>query len=160
MFKRLGLWFQKNPEMIPLGIGVVCLLVAVALLVNPVRLVMHGKSADGVVADVTKRTVRDEKGKESVESTATIRFKAGERNMAIQRSWSEDRDGISFCFAGCYSKGEKLKMRYLVDDPDIARVGSFWGLFGGPLTFGLVGTMGIFAWWLWRSERLTGEPRR
>jgi hypothetical protein len=101
---------------------------------------------------VVERAVRDDKGKERVESTATIRFKAGDRNITIQRSWSRDRDGTSFCLSGCYSKGETLKMRYLVDDPEIARVRSFWGLFGAPITSGLIGAMGIFMWRLWRSE--------
>lgn len=159
MLKRIGLWFQKNPETIPLGAGVLCLLVAVVLLVNPVRLVMRGKSADGVVTDVVKHTVRDAKGNESVRSTATIHFKAGDRNMAIQRSWSQDSGGISFCFAGCYSKGERLKMLYLVDDPEIAEIGSFWGLFGISLILGLIGAMGIFAWRLMRSELSASASR-
>jgi len=151
LIKRIGQWFQENPQTIPLGIGVLCLLGAVALLANPVRLLMHGKNADGVVTAVVESTSRDETGKTTIRSTATIRFKAGDRNMEIQRSTS--RESGSTCIAGCYSKGERLKMLYLADDPEIAEVKSFVGLFGGPLVLGLIGAMAIFFWRLWRSER-------
>ena len=153
MIKRIGLWFQKNPETIPLGIGVLCLLAAVALLVNPARLVMQGKSAEGVVIDVVNRPVRDSQGKDHVQYTATIRYRAGDRNMTIQRSWQQDTYSYFFCISGCYSKGEELKMRYLADDPEIVAVDSFLGLFGGSLTLGLIGAMALFFWRLWRSER-------
>jgi hypothetical protein len=43
-------------------------------------------------------------------------------------------------------------VRYLVEDPEIANVASFCGLFGGPITLGLLGAMGLFFWRLWRSE--------
>lgn len=164
MLKQIGLWFRKNPETIPLGIGVLSLLAAVALLVNPVRLVMHGKSAEGVVTDVVVREVhraneKNLKDREQLESTATIRYSVGDRSMAIQHSWSLPRHGSSSCFAGCYSKGERLKVRYSVDDPGIARIESFGGLFGGPLALGLVGAMGIFFWRLWKSERSASASR-
>lgn len=150
MLEKIGLWFQKNPETILLGLGVLFLLVAAAMLVNPVRLVMHGKVADAVVTDVVERIVRDQQGNNRSEFTATIHFRAGEQNIGIQHSQS--RGGRSFCFSGCYSKGERLKVRYHVDDPEIARVASFWGLFGLPFLFGLFGAMGIFFWKLWRGE--------
>jgi Protein of unknown function (DUF3592) len=147
MIERIRLWIQQNPIMILRGIGVLCLLLAVALMVNPVRLVTRGQSAEGVVSDVVKRRVHNADNKDKDEYTATIRFKAGDRNMAFQRSWSQDPYSSSFCFTGCFSKGEKLKVRYLVDNPEFARVDSFGGLFGASLIFGLVGAVFVFLGW-------------
>jgi hypothetical protein len=154
MLQRIGQWFQKNPETIPLGIGVLCLLLAAALLVNPIRLIMYGISSDAVVTDVVERTVLDSQNKVRVESTATIRFRAGDRYGMIQHSWSQDRDGMfsfSICVSGCYAKGDQLKVRYLEDDLEIAAIDSFLGLFGASIILGVVGAMGIFLWRIWRS---------
>lgn len=151
--QRVGQWLGQNVVLIPLGIGVLCLLGAVALLANPVRLLMHGKNADGVVTRIIETTSLDEKGRTVIRSTAIILFKAGDRDRTIERSTS--RSMGSTCFAGCYSKGERLAMVYLEDDPEVVEVNSFVGFFGGPLTLGLVGGFAIFLWRLWRSERPT-----
>jgi hypothetical protein len=156
LLQRIGQWFVRNPEPIALGIGVLCMAGAVALMANPYRLLMHGKDADGVVTTVVESTFEDTDHKTRIRSTATIRFEADGRVMAIQRS--STRDLGSTCVAGCYSKGEKLKILYLAEDPQGAKVHSFVGLFSGPLTAGFVGALAFVFWWVIRANRTASKP--
>lgn len=154
--QRIGQWFMRNPEPIALGIGVLCLLGTIALLVDPVRLLMHGTSADGVVTTVVKSRYEDTDHKTRIRSTATIRFSAGERIMEIQ--YSTIREPGTWCIGGCYEKGDRLKVLYLAEDPAGAKVRSFPGLFSGPLMAGITGGLAFLFWWVMRSKRTASSP--
>jgi len=141
---RFGRWIGRNPDRIVLGIGVIFILLSGAALVNPVRLVKNGESTEALVTDVVERTVRDSEGKTEVESTFTISFNAGDRKITIRRTDHRIANRTSFCIVNCLSKGERLRVRYLADQPDIAEIDSFSGLFGNPLLFGVVGSVFVF----------------
>jgi hypothetical protein len=160
MIERMRMWIRNNPSMLLRGIGILCLLVAAALLVNPVRLITRGKSAEGIVSDVVKHRELGTDSKTVDRYTATIRFKAGDRNMSFQRSWEQDPYSSSTCLTGCFSKGEKLQVRYLVDDPEVARVDSFLGLFGVSLIFGFVGAAFGFLGWFGKSAEEAPEIKK
>lgn len=151
LVRRASGWIREKPDWAAFGVGIACLLATAALLVQPVRLLMRGAGADGIVTSVVETTYDDADHKTRISSTATIRFRAGDRDMTIQRSTS--REFGSTCIAGCFHKGERLKILYLAEDPNVAEVRSFPGLFGAPFVPGVVAALAFLFAWLLRSQR-------
>lgn len=156
LVKRAGQWVGSNSHWIALGVGVLCLLAAVALTVKPVRLMIEGTRAGGIVSAVIEKEYQEPDGKTRIESTATIRFMAGDRDIEIRRTTSRERG--SWCIAGCYSKGGKLTILYFADNPKGAEVETFFGLFTGTLVAGGIAGIAFLFAWVSRPRRIEGVP--
>jgi hypothetical protein len=88
MLEELRFYFQVSPDRaLALGVAILCLLGTIALMANPARLLMEGKSADGVVASVVESSYSDTDGKARIRSTATIRFEAGIAGVIALLFW-------------------------------------------------------------------------
>jgi len=135
----LDQWFGRNIGRIWLAVTIALPFGFVASLATPAHLVLKGTSADGVVTNV----VDGDEG-----STATIQFQAGTRAVTIERSVRHSSRGDSFssrCI-GCYDKGERVRVLYLPDDPQNARVAKFMDLWAWPTAFLVLGIMFFVAW--------------
>lgn len=144
---RIRLWAGNHLHQFALAFGVLSLAAMVAFASKPVRLLSEGTSAEAVVISLVESRLRDTPHEaERIRSTATIRFQAGDRAVEIERSTS--RKPGAFCFAGCFRKGERLMVRYFADDPRVAEVDSFLGLFGGALAAALVAAFAFLIWWV------------
>jgi hypothetical protein len=153
---RVHRWFRERPETVLFVVGATCALVAAALLVKPARLLAEGEWAEGEVVSLAEAPRYDSSAKRNVTwVTATIRFAGRGRVMHLSRSW--DRDG-SLCIAGCYSRGERLKILYDPRDPEVAEVGTLFGLFGPTVIVGLVGCVFLVGWWGSRARRRASDP--
>lgn len=119
-------------------LGVVAAGIGVYLAVDSFRLVRDGVSTDAQVTNVTSTEGRDKDGNRVTNFTAHIQYQAGGRSHVLERGWSESPN--SRCFAGCYRKGEKLKVIYLAEEPSVAKIHSIVDLYltpALPLVIGL-----------------------
>jgi len=159
MLDRIRIWLDNNIDVFCLWVGLFFCLLATALLVEPMHLYLNGASADGVVTEAGERRnsppVHPNQWTRGYGS-ATIRFNAEGQDREIHANWTRDR--AAHCFAGCYSKGQRLKVRYLKGNPGNARVETWNGMFGLPILFGLIAVIAFFTRWGMRILRDWDSP--
>jgi hypothetical protein len=93
---------------------------AVAMSVRPLQLAFHGQRTEGVVISIETGTTTDDNNQPVTYRTAVVQFQAGER----VRKFTVDGTGRS--------KGERIPVRYLPSQPDVAQVDSVKALYAPP----------------------------
>lgn len=111
------------------------------------ELLRHGVTTEARVAKVD---MRGDDASGTRDYRATIIYKVGDTDLALERSWSVKRGGS--CWWPCFHQGEKLKVRYLPAEPGKAAVYSLFDLFLAPALGFLIGIVFIFGGWVTGRE--------
>ena len=101
------------------GAGFIAILTAATV----VPLAIRGDCAEGTVIQVHEEYLEYADGGE-LRRWAVVRFRAGPNTMEVKKNW-----GLSL------NQGERVPVRYEVDDPDNARIERFWHVYGPMIGF-------------------------
>ena len=116
--------------------GIVAIGIAIWLADESIRLVFAGVPTEARVSRVTHDSNRHSKDHE-ISHTAFIEYKAGDKPLTLQRSWSTK--GGTFWSWPNYAPGDHLKVIYLASDPSRASVHTLPELFLMPIFLSLFG---------------------
>lgn len=134
------------------------IVLAAMMLRIPLQLLWQGEVADAVVTRVASTGWRedwtDEKRKYVQGFVATITYRTGLEERSFERAWSKGGRRAWSWSPEEVRHGQRLKVRYLPDDPGVIRIDRFIDMYGDalfPLLLG--GLFAAVAVAMWRSAQ-------